>query len=90
MERARDTGTLDTAEKVWVSTIDKRTRPTHRMADKQRVGIFEPFIVGGFPLRFPGDPSGPPQETINCRCSLIDVVAGQDINWTSRQFLEGE
>lgn len=89
VERARVAGELDTAQKVWISTLDSRTRRTHRMADKQRVGLFEPFTVGGFPLRFPGDPTGPPQETINCRCSILEVVAGEDINWTSRQFLEG-
>lgn len=90
VERARAAGEEGQAQKVWVSTMDSRTRASHRMADKQRVGLFEPFIVGGFPLRFPGDPSGPPQETINCRCSLIDVLPGEDINWTSRQFFEGE
>lgn len=80
-----DTG----AEKIWVSTLgDGRTRDTHVKADKQRVQLFEPFIVGGFPLMFPGDPSGPAQEVINCRCSLLSTVAGEDVDWSDRQFLD--
>lgn len=76
-------------EKQWLSTIgDGRTRDTHVKADKQRKPLFEPFIVGGFPLMFPGDPSGPPQEVINCRCTLLDLVAGEEVDWTDRQFLD--
>ncbi len=51
---------------VWLATADSRTRETHRLADGQRVPLGEPFEVGGFSLRFPGDPSGPPQEVIQC------------------------
>jgi hypothetical protein len=58
-------------EDEWGSTEDHRTRPTHAAADGQRVPHGRPFIVGGFPLRFPGDPDGPPQEIINCRCVVL-------------------
>lgn len=76
-------------EKIWISTVgDGRTRETHRVADKQRVPLFQPFIVGGFPLMFPGDPSGPAHEVINCRCSMLDVVAGEEVDWTDREFLD--
>lgn len=75
-------------EKVWLSTIgDGRTRLSHRIADGQRQPLMQPFIVGGFPLMFPGDPSGPPGEVINCRCSLLNVVAGENLDWTDRQNL---
>lgn len=57
-------------EKQWMATDDSRTRPTHVLADGQQVPLDEPFIVGGFPLDVPGDPAGPPQETIQCRCSI--------------------
>jgi hypothetical protein len=30
--------------------------------------------VMGIPLDFPGDPAGPPEEIINCRCTMIPVV----------------
>lgn len=71
--------------KVWISTEDKRTRPTHVAADKQRTLLSEPFTVGGARLLFPGDPRGPANEVINCRCSLLPVVLGEEIDWTERQ-----
>lgn len=57
--------------KLWDSTHDSRTRLTHRVANNQIVALADSFTVGGASLLFPGDPSGPPQETINCRCSTL-------------------
>lgn len=57
--------------KRWLATEDSRTRPTHRDADGQVVLLSQPFVVGNFPLMFPGDPSGPPHESIFCRCTLL-------------------
>lgn len=71
--------------KQWISTEDKRTRPTHVAADKQRTLMSEPFTVGGARLLFPGDPRGPAAEVINCRCSLLPVILGEEIDWTRRQ-----
>lgn len=71
--------------KQWISTDDKRTRPTHVAADQQRTLLREPFRVGGAPLLFPGDPRGPAAEVINCRCTLLPVVLGETIDWTDRQ-----
>lgn len=59
------------ATKVWLSTGDGRTRPTHRAADGQEVGIAKKFAVGTARLEFPGDPSGPIDEIGNCRCAMI-------------------
>lgn len=56
--------------KVWQATDDSRTRPTHVAADQQTVSMDENFTVGGFPAEFPGDPSLPPQERIQCRCAI--------------------
>lgn len=78
----------DKPMKVWLATEDSRTRPTHRTADGQQRPLNEPFTVGGFDLLFPGDPTGPPQEVINCRCTLLDIIAGETIDWTDRQFQE--
>lgn len=71
--------------KVWIATDDRRTRPTHDEADQQRTLLREPFRVGGAQLLFPGDPRGPAQEVINCRCTLLPVVLGEEIDWTERQ-----
>lgn len=57
-------------QKTWNAVLDDRTRFTHRVANRQTVDVGDTFFVGGFPLRFPHDPFGPPQETINCRCVL--------------------
>ena len=57
--------------KEWLATEDARTRPTHREADGQEQPLSQPFIVGGFPLQFPGDPMAPPEEVINCRCNML-------------------
>lgn len=74
-------------EKVWLSTTDSRTRPTHRSADGQRVPVGSSFTVGGFSLSFPGDPSGPAQEIISCRCTLLLVEVGESTDMSNRQFL---
>lgn len=71
--------------KVWISTDDQRTRPTHVEADGQRTLLGSPFRVGGAALLFPGDPRGPAAEVINCRCSMMPVVLGETIDWTERQ-----
>lgn len=58
-------------EKEWVATADKRTRKSHKKADGQRRGIDEPYEVGGHKLMYPGDPSGPAEEVIQCRCTEV-------------------
>lgn len=64
-------------ERLWLATSDSRTRATHRAAEGQRVPLGKPFVVGGFELMFPGDPSGPPQEVIQCRCTSLLVEPGE-------------
>lgn len=69
------------ARKIWLATNDSRTRETHRAADGQNVAIGDPFRVGGSTLRFPGDPLGAADETVNCRCSVMydfDIVTSMD------------
>lgn len=73
-------------EKIWISTDDARTRPEHAAADGQRVPLGQPFIVGGFPAMFPGDPSLPPELSINCRCSTVLVEPGEEVDLSNRQM----
>ena len=75
--------------KQWIATEDARTQPTHRAADQQRTLLSSPFRVGGADLMFPGDPRGPASEVINCRCSVIPVILGEEIDWTDRQQPRG-
>lgn len=42
-------------------------RPSHAALDGERIQAGETFSNG---LRFPGDPSGPANETINCHCTI--------------------
>lgn len=55
-------------EKKWNTKDDDDVRKSHQRANNQVRVLTEPFDVGGFPLMYPGDPSGPPQQVINCRC----------------------
>ena len=73
-------------EKGWLSTIDNRTRRTHRDADGQRVPLDRPFIVGGFPGMFPGAPELPVEEVANCRCSMIILRPRESVDLSNRQF----
>ena len=61
-------------QKEWLATKDDRVRDDHLAADGQVVGIDEPFIVGGYEADFPGDPNLPPEESINCRCTVLPVM----------------
>lgn len=63
--------------KEWSATEDLRTRPTHVLADGQVVPLDQPFIVGEASLQFPSDPTGPPGEVINCRCTTLTVISDE-------------
>jgi HK97 family phage portal protein len=67
-EGAVQSGVVETQS--WLATEDERTRETHAEADGQTVGLDETFTVGDAELAYPGDPDGPPEETIACRCSI--------------------
>ena len=71
-EAAKQTG-LPLARE-WLAAADDRTRETHREANGQVVGMDDTFRVGDSDLAFPGDPSGPADEVINCRCAVGYIV----------------
>lgn len=56
--------------KQWDSTLDGKTRSTHRNLDGQIREIEEPFEMDGKKALFPGD-FGDPAEDCNCRCSSL-------------------
>lgn len=62
--------------RVWNATMDDRTRDSHANMDGQEVALDEPFISGlGNRLMFPGDPSAPIEDVINCRCVVTNMVS---------------
>lgn len=63
---------------LWITAVDSRTRPEHIDADGQVVSTGESFIVGGESLRYPGDPNGSPENTINCRCATA-ILTPEDM-----------
>ena len=69
LEQSRVTGRL--LRKRWDTEKDQRVRESHRAVDGQVRDLAMPFYVDGFPLQFPGDPIGPPESVINCRCDLV-------------------
>ena len=70
-KRAEDMGIE--LEQEWLATLDGRTRHSHRKMDGKRVKVGEKFQNG---CEYPGDPSGPPEEVYNCRCTLIAALDG--------------
>lgn len=64
-----------TIYKQWRAQIDTRVRDSHADAHGQTVAMNEDFEVGSSSLSYPGDPSGPPEEIINCRCYERILVA---------------
>lgn len=59
--------------KRWVSVRDARVRPTHARANGQSVRVGEAFMVGGYAMQYPGDPSAPASERAGCRCILVGL-----------------
>lgn len=64
-------------EKYWIATYDDRTRDTHAAMESQNPKMMdEAFLVGGvWPAQMPHDPDLPPEEVINCRCTIAFKVA---------------
>lgn len=57
--------------KMWDSTLDGKTRRTHRKLDGQIKELDEPFEVDGHKAMRPGG-FGRPEEDINCRCQVLE------------------
>ena len=60
--------------KQWDSTLDMKTRHTHRELDGQIIGVNDYFhSSGGDKALYPGGFSDP-KEDCNCRCCLVQVA----------------
>ena len=65
MYRASDIGV--NVQKQWRSTLDNRTRDSHRLLDSETIDLDATFGNG---LKYPREPGGALSEICNCRCSL--------------------
>lgn len=57
--------------KRWVTRHDAKVRETHVAAEGQTVPLDEAFIVGSYPLMYPGERGAPPALIVNCRCVMV-------------------
>jgi hypothetical protein len=70
----------DALVREWVTAHDERVRSSHSAMDGQQRPFGQPFISGeGNALMYPGDPSAPASETIQCRC-VVTTVFKEDAN----------
>ncbi len=79
MLRAVNGGTLagydqgGVQKKEWLASMDANTRDTHAALNGEIVRVGEPFTRGSVPMDFPGDPTAPAEEVINCRCAILPI-----------------
>lgn len=60
-------------QKQWMATMNDRTRDSHIIANGQHVDVDKKFHVGSSEMDYPGDPSAPPEEAYNCRCTMVTL-----------------
>ncbi len=64
------------AARQWLAASDGRVRDSHAELDGHTTnGMDDPYPNG---LMHPGDPSGPAEETVNCRCVETYVLADEE------------
>ena len=68
MKRAETMGIR--VKKLWIATLDERTRDAHADLDGKTALPDEPFQSQLGPIRCPGDPNAKPGNVYNCRCTL--------------------
>lgn len=77
-EQAIDSGAVQRSQvkKLWIATLDDRTRDSHAAVNGEKVGLDERFSNG---LLYPHEPNAPASEVVACRCSyeiMIDFLEG--------------
>lgn len=74
----------------WLNTSDDRTRDTHIDAGGQIVAVDNTFVVGGHEAQHPGDLSLPPEERINCRCTIVPVFRDELTDGEYSRLISGQ
>lgn len=76
--------------KVWIATLDERTRDAHADLDGSVVDVNEPFDSDLGPIMYPGDPDAADENVWNCRCSLGFEYADSPSKWVRYDQEYGE
>ena len=63
-------------KRVWIASLDDRTRESHRDLDGQERATVEPFRSMYGKIMYPGDPTADPRDVWRCRCTLGCRIAG--------------
>lgn len=91
MERYKEAEDLGIKfKKVWLATLDGRTRDTHADLDGQAVKPDEDFEVDGYKISYPGDPHAAPEMVYNCRCTLTTELEDYPHSFNRRETSSGE
>jgi len=75
----------------WRASQDGSVREAHAAANGQSIyPDKELFVVGGDHLAYPGDRSGQPENTINCRCIMVPRVQARPPEPIRADYKPGE
>lgn len=85
VESYRQSGVVE--RKMWLATLDSRTRDAHIEAHRQVVELETNFLVGGEAIAHPGE--GSPENAINCRCTVAPIVTQRAWQPPIEQLLNG-
>jgi hypothetical protein len=64
----------DQIVREWRTRIDGRQRDTHLFLNGQKRDWGEVWVTENGVIRYPGDPTAPAKETIQCRCALLTRI----------------
>lgn len=84
-----DEGNMDRREVVrtWVTGRDERVRESHQFMNGQLRLLGEKFVSGlSNYLEYPGDPTAPPEETIQCRCIVTTRLVPGGVQAREREL----
>jgi SPP1 gp7 family putative phage head morphogenesis protein len=76
-------------KKMWVSTLDSKTRDRHRRLDGKKVDLENPFKLGSYEALYPGN-FGVASMDINCRCSFMSVYEGYEPTTRAARGADGK
>lgn len=63
-------GSAQGSTKTWITMLDDAVRETHHDVHGQTIAADATFDLDGVPSHYPGEPVGPLDRWINCRCVL--------------------